>query len=94
MPDGRPKFLARVAANAIRIARREILLGPELRERHLRRVAGLGFASEAELAGAIRSGAADPADPAVTSAVAGTVHDKLLVANPRYLGEPDAADGG
>jgi len=88
LPAGTPRFLARVAANAIRIARREILLGRELDERRQRRLSDLGFASDEELALAIRAGAIEPDAPAVVRAVADTVHDKLLVANPRYLGQP------
>ena len=85
--DGTPRFLARVAANAIRIARRETQLGQELGERHRRRLGGFGFGSDIELAMAIRSGAVTPAAPEVVSAVAEAVHDKLLVANPGYLGQ-------
>ncbi|MGI5158979.1 phosphotransferase family protein [Microbispora sp. CA-102843] len=91
LPAGSPRFMARVAANAIRIARREILLGAELEDRHRRRLGRLGFASDADLASAIRSGAAEPAE--VAWAVAETVHDKLLVANPSYLGHPDSPKG-
>jgi aminoglycoside phosphotransferase (APT) family kinase protein len=87
VPGGTPRFLAKVAANAIRIARREHLLGAELAERHQRRLRDLGFATDAELALAIRSGAADPADPAVVTAIVGAIRDKLLVANPGYLGQ-------
>jgi aminoglycoside phosphotransferase (APT) family kinase protein len=94
LPVGTPKFLARVAANAIQIARREVLLSGELDERHRRRLGDLGCASEDELAAAIRSGAVDPAASAVTSAVCEAVHDKLLVANPRYLGQPADVEGG
>jgi hypothetical protein len=83
-----------VAANAIQIARREVLLSRELDERHRRRLGDLGCDSDDELAAAIRSGAVDPAAPAVTSAVAGAVQDKLLVANPRYLGQPADVEGG
>lgn len=90
IPDGTPKFLARVAANAIQIARREILFGRELDERHRLRLGDLGFASDAELATAIRSGRVDLAAPAAVGAVVEAVRDKLLVANPRYLGQsPD-----
>jgi hypothetical protein len=83
-----------VAANAIRIARREIRLSRELDERHRLRLNDLGFASDRELARAIRAGAVDPVAPAVISAVVEAVHDKLLVANPRYLGQPLAPEQG
>jgi len=44
--DGTPRFLARIAANAIRIARRETQLGQEFGERHRRGRVGFGFASD------------------------------------------------
>jgi hypothetical protein len=35
-----------------------------------------------------------PVNPRVVEAVVGTVRDKLLVANPAYLGRPDAPEEG
>jgi aminoglycoside phosphotransferase (APT) family kinase protein len=84
IPGGTPRFLAKVAANAIQIARREIMLGSELEERHRTRLRDLGFASDTELATAIRSG---DAGPEASAAIVEAVRDKLLVANPRYLGQ-------
>ena len=52
-----------------------------------------GFADEAELADAIRSGAPDDRYAEVKAAVAATVHDKLSVANPQVPLEKLGADG-
>jgi hypothetical protein len=82
--DGRTRFLAKVSANALRIAAREWRLGPALAERHRARLAGLGRATEAELALAIRAGEVDHRYAEVVDAVRHTVADKLLVANPSY----------
>ncbi len=86
VPAGRSRFLSRVAANAVRIARRELLLGDELADAHRRRLAGLGVADDAELAARIRSGELDSAT--VAPAIVDTVRDKLRVANPAHLAAP------
>lgn len=88
LPGGKPRFLARVGANAIAIARREILLARDIAARRESRLAALGFTTEADLAHALRTETVDLADPAVIDAVVTTVHDKLLVANPAYLAVP------
>jgi len=82
--DSRTRFLAKVSANALRIAAREWRLGPALAERHRARLAELGCATEAELALAIRAGELDDRYAEVVDAVRHTVADKLLVANPTY----------
>jgi aminoglycoside phosphotransferase (APT) family kinase protein len=86
--DARIRFHARVAANVLRIARREMLLADAHGAAHRRRLAGLGCADDADLARAIRSGALDDRFDDVVSAVRDTVTDKLLVANPGYLAQP------
>ncbi|MGH3392773.1 MAG: phosphotransferase family protein [Actinomadura sp.] len=86
--DPRLRFHARVAANVLRIARREALLADAHRAAHRRRLAALGCADDADLARAIRSGALDDRYDDVVSAVRATVTDKLLVANPGHLGLP------
>ena len=78
-------YLTRVAANALKIARREHTLGPHLADRHQQRLTRLGLPDDAALAAAIRDGT--PGHD-LTTAVVDTVRDKLLVANPRYLGQP------
>lgn len=83
--DGRDAFLARVAARALETVEREAELGPVLAERHRSRLAGLGFASDADLAAAIRGG---DARPELVAAVRAAVVDKLRVADPRQLLAP------
>lgn len=86
--EGRLRFHARVAANALAIAERELALGPGQAEAHRARLARLGFLDEGALAAAIRSGALDDRYEDVAAAVRDTIRDKLLVANPAYLEEP------
>jgi aminoglycoside phosphotransferase (APT) family kinase protein len=86
--DARLRFHALVAASALRIARRELLLGDAHRAAHQRRLAALGCRDDAELAHAIRDGALDDRFDEVTAAVRDTVIDKLTVANPGHLSIP------
>ncbi|GAA0232551.1 phosphotransferase family protein [Cryptosporangium japonicum] len=78
-------YTTRLAANALKIARREILLGPTLTDRHHTRLRTLGLPDDTALAAAART---THPDPAIITAIADTLRDKLLVANPRYLGQP------
>ncbi len=84
--SGRVRFHARVAVNVLGIVERELAVGREQAERHAAGLAGLGFASDAELAAAIRAGRVDDRLGEVTDLVRATVRDKLDVANPRYAG--------
>lgn len=86
--DGRLRFHVRVAVNALAAVERELDLGPDQAAAHRRRLAALGVTTEAELAGAIRKGDLDDRWAEVRAAVAETVRDKLLVANPGYLVQP------
>ncbi|WP_425839642.1 phosphotransferase family protein [Streptomyces fractus] len=86
--DPRRRFLSKVAANAVAIARREALLAPALAEAHARRLAVLGVADDRALAAAIRDGTAPVDDAAALEAVRGGVTDKLTVANPAYAAQP------
>lgn len=79
---GRDRFLARVASRAMDVVRRELELGPSLADRHARRLAALGVASDSELAAQIRHGRDDPE---VVRAVCESVVDKLRVADPAQL---------
>ena len=79
------RFEARVARNALGIAERELRLGPALTAAHAARLAGLGFADDAALVGALRSGALDEDLASVAPALAASARDQLLVANPSYL---------
>jgi hypothetical protein len=82
------KFHARVAANALRIAEREALLGPGHEQAHRRRLAALGCRDDAELCARIRDGSLDYRSAEVAEAVTATVVDKLTVANPAHLALP------
>ncbi|MFB7575826.1 phosphotransferase family protein [Streptomyces sp. NPDC056165] len=90
VPAGRARFLTKVAANALRIARREALLAADLTAAHRARLEALGLTTDVEFADAIRSGRAAADAPETVHAVVAAVRDKLLVANPRYLGQPAA----
>jgi hypothetical protein len=82
--EGRVRFHARVAARVLAIVERELASAGRMSTEHAERLAALGFASEAELAAAIRSGACDDRWDEVAAAVRATVADKLAVANPDY----------
>ncbi len=83
--EGRLSFHARVATNALRMAERELALEPGLTRAHADRLAQLGCADDRALADRIRSGELDDRADQVRTLVAASVHDKLLVANPRWL---------
>ena len=82
--DGRVRFHARVAANALAIVERELAVGPAHDEAAAARLSALGFTDERDLAAAIRSGDLDDRWDEVRAAVWDTVRDRLAVANPRY----------
>jgi aminoglycoside phosphotransferase (APT) family kinase protein len=84
-PDPRTAYLAKVAANALTIARRELRLGPEQRAEHRARLEALGCADDAELAAGIRTGTLPADGPDVVAAVRASVTAQVRVANPRYL---------
>lgn len=86
--EGRLNFLARVAANALDGAGRELALGPEQERRHRERLAAFAQDDQAGLAAAIRAGVIDADDPALLAAVRAAVTDRVAVANPRYLDQP------
>ena len=76
--DGAAAFQLKVAGNALGIVERELRIRP---------TSGLSADEETELAAAIRSG--DQPDPAVVAQLRAAVVDRLRVANPRWLHEPD-----
>ena len=86
--SGALQFHARVAVNALAAVERELRDGPTMAVAHGERLAALGFDSEQALADAIRSGAVDDRYDEVAAAVRATVHDKLAIANPKYLDNP------
>ncbi len=89
--EGRLRFHARVAANALRMVERELLLGDAQAQAHAAELARLGIGSEAELAAAIRAGRWDGRMEEVVAAVRRTVAAKLAVAHPGYA--DGAGDG-
>jgi hypothetical protein len=85
---GAVQFHTRVAVNALAAVERELRDGPGMAAAHAVRLAALGYASEADLADAIKRGDLDDRYDEVAAAVRATVHDKLAVANPKYLTNP------
>lgn len=84
--QGALRFHARVAANAVGIVQRELGLAKQQAAAHTRRLKGLGLPDERALARGIRAGELEGNYDEVVKVVAETVRDKLLVANPKYLG--------
>ena len=82
--EGRVKFHARVAANALAMVERELVAGegPALDHRH--RLETLGVHSDGELGAAIRDGHLDDRWDEVVQVVEAAVRARLDVANPRY----------
>lgn len=87
--DERTRFLARVAAGAVTVARRELRAGDAVRAEHRDRLAGLGVPDDAALAAAIRAGTLGDDAPDVVAVVRAATTARLLLANPRYLAAPD-----
>jgi hypothetical protein len=85
--EGRVRFHARVAANALRIVERELAAGPGQADRHRARLTALGAADDRELADAIRAGAFVGRHDELVAALRASVADQLAVANPGYRGE-------
>lgn len=86
--DPRLRFHARVAANALRIAEREAMLGAEHQQCHQARLASLGCVDDEALCAAIRDGSLDHRFDDVIAAVRAMTVDKLTVANPAHLARP------
>ncbi|HXH57748.1 phosphotransferase [Iamia sp.] len=86
--QGSAAFATRVAGNALGVVERELRLGPQQHRAHARRLATVGFGSEAALAAAIRAGELD-GRPEVVEVVRAGVVDRLRVANPGWLLAPD-----
>jgi aminoglycoside phosphotransferase (APT) family kinase protein len=79
------RFETRVVRNAVAVVERELRLGPAFAASHAERLAGLGFADDAALSAAIRTGALDDDWSNVAPVLAAWARDQLLVANPSYL---------
>jgi hypothetical protein len=80
--EGQVNFHARVAANVLRIVERE--LSEDSAADVTGRLAGLGFADEAQLATAIRAGAMDDRAGDVLPTLRALVRRRLAVAHPGY----------
>jgi hypothetical protein len=94
--EGQLAFHVRVAANALRIAARELRAGPESAAAHAERLARFGCSSDRELVAAIRSGALDERYAELGSALRRMVWDKIQVTNPRYVSphtSPESTEG-
>jgi hypothetical protein len=87
--SGRAAFDARVARNVLRMAGRELQLGPDITREHSRRLAELGVASDGDLVTAIRAGRLDDDWGRVGTLLMASARDQLLVANPSYLDRPN-----
>ena len=87
--EGQVNFHARVAANVLRIVERE--LTDESAAEVVGRLAELGYADEAQLAAAIRSGALDDRAAEVLPMLRMLVGRRLAVAHPGYDSMPDSS---
>jgi hypothetical protein len=85
--EGADRWQVRIAANALRVAVREVREGPALVEAHRERLAALGYANDRALCEAIRAGETDDRFAAVLDAIATSVEASLAIANPGYAGE-------
>lgn len=96
--QGSAAFQARVAANAVDLAAREMRLGPgadaaaAARLQALLQHGGPADALDAELALAIRSGAIDDQDPALRAHLWASTLDKLAIDQPAYAPYRRAVD--
>lgn len=82
---GQVRFHARVAANAVAIVRRQLAIGPAAAQAHGGRLDLLGVTDDDALALALAAGDLDDRLAEVGGLLAGSVVDKLAVANPAYL---------
>jgi hypothetical protein len=89
--EGRLRYHLKVAANVLAIVERELRVGEEQAARHRERLENLGFASDRELADAIRSGALDGRLQELERDLREMVADKLAVARPGHGGQAIAA---
>jgi hypothetical protein len=83
--EGQVNFHARVAANALRIVERELLV--ESADDVTRALTALGFDDEAQLAAAIRAGELDGRSEEVRSCLRALVSHRLAVSHPGYQNE-------
>jgi hypothetical protein len=97
---GRPRFLARVAANALDIALRELELGPEHRRREHERLRALLGSDDAleplrwRLALALREGRMPLDQPGLAAHLRATVVSQVAIDQPGYSGHLAAIGAG
>jgi Domain of unknown function (DUF6285) len=84
--SGRLRYHLRVATNLLEIAERELALGESQRQAHKAMLARVGFASDEEVARAIRAGEVDDRLDELAGELRGIVTAKLAVAHPGYGG--------
>jgi hypothetical protein len=83
--DGRLQFQTLVAANVMAIIGRELSLGPGAAAVHAERLKALGFADDAQLAAAIRSGELDGRTRELLDELRPSAEANLKIANPKHL---------
>lgn len=83
--DGRLAFQARVAANVMAILQRELTDGAVADAAHSEALAVLGFADDASLVQAIRSGQVGEPISDLLTALRPAVEANLRIANPKYI---------
>lgn len=84
-PSDRWAFDARVAANILSMAGRELELGAGHRRRHAERLSALGVRSDRDLAARIRSGVDRDESRRISTALRDAVDDRLAVCDPGRL---------
>lgn len=83
------RFHTRVADNVLATVRRQLVLSEQQADASRKRLSSIGVDGSAHLADALRDGTLSAADPAVQAVVTAEVIDRLTVANPRHLSQPD-----
>jgi aminoglycoside phosphotransferase (APT) family kinase protein len=86
--EGRVRFHARVAGRVLAQVERELAEGDGPARAHTGRLAALGYATDGDLAAAIRAGELDDRVAETTAVVRAAVTAKLAVANPDYVAPP------
>ena len=86
--EGRVRFHARVAGRVLAQVERELAEGDGPARAHTARLAALGYATDGDLAAAIRAGELDDRVAETTAVVRASVTAKLAVANPDYVAPP------
>jgi hypothetical protein len=82
--EGRARFNLRVALNVLDIVARQLASEGDDEAAHRQRLDRVGFADDAALAAAIRSGELDDRYAEVAEAIRADVWAKVGVVNPRY----------